>query len=111
MSINILGYQYTIDRSKTVDEIGALGRYNHKSLTIQIARDLEPPVVTATLLHEIVEALNYCLELNLEHAKITALETGLWQVLSENGVNLGPLLKDETSQSELAMRLKCAQSA
>lgn len=38
----------------------------------------------AVLLHEIIEALNYRLELELDHDKITQLETGLFSVFRDN---------------------------
>lgn len=37
-----------------------------------------------TLIHEIVEAINYLYELNLEHNKIQILEATLYQVLKDN---------------------------
>lgn len=41
------------------------------------------------LLHEIIEALNYHLELNLKHPQITALGEGLFQVLRDNQIDFG----------------------
>lgn len=38
----------------------------------------------SVLLHEIIEALNYRLEMNLEHEKITQLEAGLFTVFRDN---------------------------
>ena len=38
----------------------------------------------AVLLHEIIEALNYRLELQLEHPQITQLESALFAVLNDN---------------------------
>jgi hypothetical protein len=40
----------------------------------------------STLLHEIIEVINDLNELGLKHRQISALETGLWQVLKENGL-------------------------
>jgi len=37
-----------------------------------------------TLLHEIIEAINFNNELKLEHPQITALSTTLYQVLKDN---------------------------
>ena len=38
----------------------------------------------ATLIHEIIEAINYHYELGLEHHKICTLETSIYQVLKDN---------------------------
>lgn len=38
----------------------------------------------STLLHEIIEAINFAYELKLEHSQIMTLETSLYQVLHDN---------------------------
>ena len=38
----------------------------------------------STLFHEIIEALNYQLELKLEHHQIQSLEAGLFSILTKN---------------------------
>ncbi len=38
----------------------------------------------SSILHEIIEALNYHLELDLKHSVIAQLEAGLFQVLEDN---------------------------
>lgn len=46
------------------------------------------------MLHEVLEALNYHLNLGLAHPAIQALEGGLYQVLTQNGVSLKPLTRE-----------------
>ena len=46
------------------------------------------------MLHEIIEAINYHLELEMEHNVRMGLEAALFQVLTANGVDLSPLTKD-----------------
>jgi hypothetical protein len=46
------------------------------------------------IIHEILEALNYHLELELPHRTISALESGLYQTLHDAGVDLQLLLKE-----------------
>jgi hypothetical protein len=43
-------------------------------------------------LHEVLELLNHHLGLELRESKILALEAGLYYVLTQNGVELSPLL-------------------
>ncbi len=40
----------------------------------------------STLLHEIIEALDFNLELKLEYNQISQLKVGLYQVLKDNGI-------------------------
>lgn len=61
---------------------------------LKIASDVPQDGKESTLLHEIIEALNYHMELGLEHRQISSLETGLHQVLSDNGVDLSVLFKE-----------------
>lgn len=86
--IKILGYFYYVDQSKTEDEIKALGRFIAKTQTIQLASDLSAQQAESTLLHEILEALGYHLGIEIEHKQMMALESGLYQTLKDNGVDL-----------------------
>lgn len=92
--MNILGYKYRLIEDGNEDFIGASGRGHIARQVIQIAEGLVEQQRVTTVLHEIIEALNYHLELELEHNKIMSLEAGLYQVLSENGVDLSPLVAD-----------------
>lgn len=92
--MKILGYKYTIDQSKDMDSIGgAFGQFHARTQTIQLANDADLQQVQSTLLHEIIEAINYHLQLKLEHPQIMGLEAGLYQVLVDNGVNLSVLIE------------------
>ena len=44
------------------------------------------------ILHEILEALRYHLEMPLDHQTLMSLEAGLFQALNDNGVNVLALL-------------------
>jgi hypothetical protein len=89
--MKILGYTYTVVQDGLQDDIGAMGRCQPHRLRIQIAEDIVPEQVLSTVLHEALEALGYHLELGLPHNVIMSLEAGLYQVLTENGVDLSPL--------------------
>jgi len=89
--LKILGYDYRIEREVTADGINALARLHHREQIIQVASDLTEKGYASALLHEVLEALNYHLELGLEHRVIMSLEAALFQVLVDNGVDLLPL--------------------
>lgn len=91
--MKILGYTYSVLQSNDGDFLDASGRFHHISQTIHIANDLNNEQKESTLLHEIIEALNYHLSLELSENTIMSLEAGLYQVLSDNGVDISPLLK------------------
>jgi hypothetical protein len=92
--MNILGFNYTVTADVDADTMGAFGRFHSKCLRIQIPSDLCDQQKISAVLHETLEALNYHLGMDLEHKIIDNLEAGLYQVLTENGVDLVPLAKD-----------------
>ena len=83
----ILGHSYTI--KSVVDshfEGAGAGSISCNSLIIKISNVVPQSRKEEALLHETFEALNYHLELGLEHGKITALCEGLYQVLRGNNM-------------------------
>lgn len=85
--LKILGHEYTVtdDLNIQVDD-GQVAQINMRSLEIRIGAHLPSSREDEALLHEIVEALNYHLELKLEHRTINQLSEGLFQVLKDNGL-------------------------
>lgn len=55
-----------------------------KCLTINLDRGLDKSLKAATLIHEIIEQINFINELDLEHHKITTLANSLYEVIHEN---------------------------
>jgi len=51
---------------------------------IWVSSNICPEQQAATLLHEVIEAINTEHELNLDHSAICTLETALYQVLVSN---------------------------
>jgi hypothetical protein len=88
--MNILGYPYTV---QIIDGMENMGRLRTGTLTMQISAGLCPEQRVSTVLHEIIEALNEHLGLELPHHSIMALETGLYQTLTANGVDLRGLIE------------------
>lgn len=91
--MKILGYTYQVEIVDS-EAMDAMGRFQARRQRLQIASDLAGDERLSTLLHEVIEALNYHLALNLPHRTIMALEAGLYQVLADNGVDLSPLLEE-----------------
>ena len=91
--LNVLGYKYALKSVLPTDTLDAHGRFIPRTQEIHIADDLSKEEKVSVILHELLEGINYHLELELEHKAITCLETALYQVLTSNGVNLAPLLR------------------
>ena len=60
---------------------------------IMVDRGMCKQQVTSTILHEVIEAVNRHLGVELSHQQIILLEAGMYSALVENGVNLSVLLK------------------
>ena len=90
--MKILGYTYAVQFVGADSMDGAMGRFYARQQRIEIASNMAPDGQRSTMLHEVIEALNYHLALNLPHRTIMALEATLYQVLTDNGVDLSPLL-------------------
>lgn len=91
--LKILGYKYRVVEAGHSDIIGAFGRNHVSRQLVQIASNLVDQQRESTILHEIIEAISYHLELGLSHAVIMSLEASLYQVLTDNGIDLSPLSK------------------
>lgn len=88
-TLKVLGYTYTIQQTEGPPEgipSDSFGGCDFANGTIYCSKDIHQDLQESTLLHEILEALNYHLELGLKHPQITALEAGLYQVLKDNGI-------------------------
>lgn len=94
--MNILGYEYDVEYSTVSGLNGNAGECDLSNQTLRLATDIKMDAISSTLIHEILEALNYHLELDLKHNQISSLETGLFQVLSSNGVDLSLLTKEKS---------------
>lgn len=62
----------------------ALGLCDNCNLKILIEKSLHPDVKEGILLHEIIEAINYQLQLGLPHSSIQSLATSLITVFRSN---------------------------
>jgi UDP-N-acetyl-D-mannosaminuronate dehydrogenase len=95
-TVRILGIDYRINYTDTRKENGSelVGNVDNQECRITINDYISStPHMSSVLLHEIIEAIDYRLELKLDHEKITQLEAGLIQVIRDN-----PNLLKELSQ-------------
>ena len=86
--IKILGYDYTI-KMIDLNETEKFGTQDMNTLTIRLNENKAQSQIDSTLLHEIIEAINFHLGLELNHYQINALEAGLYQVLKDNDLQFG----------------------
>lgn len=89
-SIKILGHLYEVrdDHAVRVED-ESCGQCCMAGLWIRLDPSAPPSRYEEAFLHEVIEALNFHLQLKLEHPILSALSEGLFQVLSENGMKTG----------------------
>jgi hypothetical protein len=88
--VKILGYDYTV---KGVGKVFRFyGEQNADDLTISYRTDIARQMQESTILHEIIEAINYHGKVGLSERQIMALESGLYGTLTDTGVDLSRLV-------------------
>jgi hypothetical protein len=88
--MRILGYDYELALTKSIEDGGMTeaGKTYVAAHKIYIANDLCRQEKASTVLHEVIETINYCLGLDLPHNSILALEVSLFQVLRDLGMDI-----------------------
>lgn len=77
------------------DEIKFYGRHDPDNLTIKIAvNGVNKQVQMTTIIHEIVEAINWRFGMAMKEQDILSIEMGMYGALSSAGVDLSPLMKE-----------------
>lgn len=92
--MKILGFDYSFERFEMAHEDDSFGRYCVKSQKILIAEGLHPQQEISAIVHEVLEVLDYHLDLTLGHQAVMALDASLFQILSDAGVDLEPLRRE-----------------
>ncbi len=93
--MKILGFTYKLVSED--DHADAMGRCDIGKQIIRIKPNQSQEYKEATVLHEIIEALNYHLQLgfgNDTNKVVMPLESALYQVLTNAGVDLSPLTNE-----------------
>lgn len=98
--MKIGGYDYKVVYRDHTDVIDCFGRFMPKDLKLVIADDLAPAQTASTILHEVIEAINYHANLKMEHNQIMALESGLFQVLVDNWADISQFVGKAIMESE-----------
>jgi hypothetical protein len=96
--MKILGRTYTLRYVKHLSESGLLGQHCGGAHEILIEEGMDADNITSTFFHEVVEAINCILELDLEHKTISAIEAGLASVFLDAKVDMSLLLKQEETK-------------
>ena len=85
MKIHASGIDYDVVFSNKLSrDLGKSGQFNPPSCEITIDSTLPLQRQADTLIHEIVEQINYDLNLELGHDKITGIASGIFSVLRDN---------------------------
>jgi len=101
VKLRILGIDYDVafmDSDLTgLANVNDAGKCYNTLTRIVISMDQSIAYQKCVLLHEIIEALDYRLELELRHNQITSLESGLFQVFRDNPGLIQLFLMDESN--------------
>ena len=90
--MNILGIECPVLLCSDEEMERVAGAFQGTYPRMRIRETLDKQTRESTTLHEVLEAIDWRLDLKLKHETIMRLEAGLYQVLTQNGVDLSPLL-------------------
>lgn len=90
--MKILGYDYTVKYIPLADPED-FGEIDFLKSEINIHDGISKDKKISTIIHEIIEAGNYHLELELTHKQITGLEVAIFDTLTRAGINLEKLAR------------------
>lgn len=82
--IRIGAQDYSVSVSDVPGSHGNFGECNHSKLTIEIDSSSPLPRQQQTLIHEIVEAMDFELNIGLKHHQVELLESGLYGLIRDN---------------------------
>ena len=83
VKIGGLTYKCSLEKNLARDR-NSLGESCGNELSITIDESTSQQTQNKTLIHEIIEQLNFNYDIDLEHHKICLIETGLYQVIVDN---------------------------
>lgn len=84
LKIGGLVYDVILENGKKEHGSVNIGATSSSSLKIWIEKEMPKSLQISTLIHEVLESINYQNDLNLTHQTITTLENNLYQVLNDN---------------------------
>jgi len=98
--MKILGYNYILTANEDADKLDCYGKTFFTTQEIKIAANLAPEQKISTTIHEALHVINESLKLDLTENIICRLETGIYQTLLDNGVDLEPLVGEIERRSK-----------
>jgi len=85
-TIHILGQEFAIKYKRDKKKRDYIGKCFPNANKIYLVKDLSQDKLEETFIHEIIEAINFNLELKLKHRQITALAVAIYTVFKENNL-------------------------
>lgn len=94
-TLRILGHDVPVyEKEDLAREFGRRGHFDPVKMQIKVASGYADSVNLSTIIHEILEAIDATLDIDLKHdAQLTKLEAGLCAVIQDNKKVLKKLLK------------------
>ena len=84
--IKLFGHVYAIEYDKNWHDESACAKLEANKLLIRIDATMPESRQEEALLHEVFEAMNYHLELALDHNKLCGMSEVLYGIIKENGL-------------------------
>ena len=109
--VNLLGKYYAIERVDVVDAEGNVGEADDKKQRIRVLDQQGFENERDTVLHEIVHALDYQLQLHLKEQQVHLLGTGLLHLLRENPKLVKYITEKSPTQPERKKRVPKSKPA
>ena len=99
MKINILGHEYNLEAEEGMYfNSNNYGLHSLAKLQITYDPDMKETVYREAIFHELFEALNYWVDTDLEHHKLTILSASLFSILKNNPELLKLLFGDNNDK-------------
>jgi hypothetical protein len=85
MKIKLFGHEIDVAIDENLERrTGAYGQFSVNTLNMLLDGQVPQSIRLATIIHESIEAINYFNELNLQHNVISAISTGVFELLADN---------------------------
>jgi hypothetical protein len=93
--MKILAYDYEV-KALPIDAgfSNVYGQHNANELSITICTGMVKQNQESTMIHEIIESINWQLGMHLKEEQIIRLEIGLYNTLKNAGIDFAPMMKE-----------------
>ena len=83
-SFCVAGHRFRVEYDNTITSSGACGMMLAQHLMIKIDPNQEQSIIEETFIHEMIEAINYIYELELDHPKIQTLGAAIHHAMNSS---------------------------